>query len=346
MTDSDAGPRKRLVIHAGLGKSGSSAIQKYCREQARELRERGIFYLGMFFERGAASEEDFGSAEALLDALAHDDGIEDRLVALLTEKIAARLAISTFVWSQIALTIHAELLGRVIARLAPICDTEVVIYFRHQATWLVSAYLQWGVKHKTEPGPILPFDQWIPHAAPRGLDYRAVIEGWRAAVGAERLHVRSYDHVDDVVSDFLTTARLGPMAATIGTTRHYETPDNTLMTLFRLYQGQHDAPAAPGGLQRALSDNRLEQKRYREVTPGLTLPHEEEWTRFAASFDITNAALAADFGLILGPVGAGPAPDPSYVAPATVVPALLDLIIAMNDRIGALERRLSQTEEE
>lgn len=341
MTAAANGRRPRLVIHAGLGKSGSSAIQKYCREHARELRSFGTFYLGMFLERGEPCAQNFGSAEALLAALADDAEVEDRLVTLLTAKIRARPAIDTFVWSQIALAVHGDLLGRVIARLAPLCDAEVVLYFRHQASWLVSAYLQWGVKHKTEPGPILPFAQWLPYAASRGSDYRAVIERWRAAVGTERLHLRSYDHAGDVVADFLAVTRLGPEAPDASTTRHYETPENTLMLLFRQYQGQRDDPAAPGGLQRALTDNQLDRKRYREVSPGMTLPHGAEWARFAATFDETNTALARDFGLVLGPAAAGPAPDPTHAAPVAMIPALLDLIVTMNDRIGALERRLS-----
>jgi hypothetical protein len=338
--ETDAGRRKRLVIHAGLGKAGSSAIQKYCREHATELRAQGVFYLGMFLERGAPSPLDFGSADALLDALPHDREIEDRLVTLLTAKIAARPAMRTFVWSQIALAVQGDLLGRVIARLAPVCDTEVVLYFRHQATWLVSAYLQWGVKHKTAQGPIVPFAEWIPQAGSRGLEYRAVIEAWRAAVGPERLKLRSYDHAGDVVADFVSVARLGAVVPEATMTRHYETPDDTLMLLFRLYQGQQDAPAPPGALQRALADNQVERKRYREVAPGLTLPHGPEWARFAASFDAVNAGLAQDFGLALGPPGDGPAPEPSFAAPATVVPALLDLIVALNDRVSALEKRL------
>ncbi len=339
MADAPRSPRKRLVIHAGLGKSGSSAIQKYCREHAKELRAERAHYLGMFFERGDAHPRDFGSHEALLDALEHDPAIEDRLVDLLTAKIGSRPALDTFIWSQIALATHGALLGRVIARIADWCDVEVILYFRHQAMWLVSAYLQWGLKHKTEPGPILSFEEWIPHAASRGSDYRAVIEAWVAAIGRERLHLRSYDTTEDVVADFVTVARLGtpiPPAS-----RHYETPDDTLMRLFRLTNGQHDAPVPPGALQRALVDNGVERTRYREVSPGLTLPHGPDWTRFAAGFDATNAELVREYGLLLGPPGDGPTADPTFAAPASVIPALLDLITAMNDRIGALERKLA-----
>jgi hypothetical protein len=344
MTAADRRGRKRLVIHAGLGKAGSSAIQRYCREHATELRAQRACYLGTFFERGEPSPHAFSSVEHLLEALTHDPAVEDRIVALLTARIEARPGIDTFVWSQLALAVHPERLGRIVARLAPICDAEVIIYFRHQASWLVSAYLQWGVKHKTEPGPILPFEQWLPFAASRGADYRAVIEGWRAAVGPERLNLRSYDRAGDVVADFIAAARLGTTAPEPGQARHYETPDNTLMLLYRLYQGQRDDVAAPGRLQRALADNRLEQKRYRELSPGLTLPHGADWTRFAATFDETNAVLARDFGLALGPAGDGPAPDPTYPAPAIAIPALLDLIVALNDRIGALEHRLAATD--
>lgn len=341
MGDANRPGGKRLVIHAGLGKSGSSAIQRYCRDHPQELRRAGALYLGTHLERAEPSPLDFASVEALHDALPTPEA-EDRLVALLTAKIASRPGIRTFVWSQIALAVQAPLLGRVIARLAPLCETEVLLYFRHQADWLVSAYLQWGVKHKTDPGPILPFADWIPQAASRGADYRAVIERWIAAVGRDRLHLRAYDAAADVVADFVSVARLGAKAEDDGRTRQYETPDPMVMMLFRLLNGQRDAPAPPGALYRLIAESGLERRRYREVDPASTLPSGADWARFAATFDDGNAGLARDFGLTLSPAGPGPAPDPVHPAPAAAIPALLDLILAMDRRIGALEQQLKR----
>ncbi|QNE31008.1 hypothetical protein F1C10_02910 [Sphingomonas sp. NBWT7] len=338
-------PRRRLVIHAGLGKSGSSAIQKYCRENSAALRDHGAAYLGMFLERGAASPHDFASSAALEDALSRDAAIEDRLVSLLQEKIEARPGVQTFIWSQIALARHAGVVGRVVERLRPVCDAEVILYFRHQASWLVSAYLQWGVKHKTYPGPLRAFAEWLPLAEARGGGYRAVIEAWLRAIGAERLHLRSYDQTPDVVADFLAVTGLGSVPQGGDATRHYETPDPALMTLFRLYQGQADGEALPDPLQRALSDNKVATRRYRDVDPRSTLPRGAEWSRFVASFADTNAALANDFGLQLVPPQTGPAPDAVTPAPAAAIAPLLDLIIAMNRRIGVLERRLKRQED-
>lgn len=62
--------------------------------------------------------------------------------------------------------------------------------------------------------------------------------------------------------------------------------------------------------------------------------------KFVTAFGQENAALARDFGLVLTPPPRAPEPDPGYAAPATIVPALLDLIISMDRRIAALERRL------
>ena len=154
---SDGRPsRPRLIIHAGLGKSGSSAIQKFCRDHPDVLRAAGALYLGMYLERAAKSERDFTSPDDLQQALEDDPEIEARLIALLTSKIGSRPGVQTFVWSHIALAMHADRLGRVIAALQGVCDVEVILYFRHQASWLVSAYQQWGVKHKRTPAPLCP----------------------------------------------------------------------------------------------------------------------------------------------------------------------------------------------
>lgn len=345
MQKGDQATDRRLIIHAGLGKSGSSAIQKYCRDHAIELRTAGACYLGMYLERGEPLPDDFASADDLQRALREDPAIEDRLVALLTRRLQGRPQIKTFIWSHIGLAVSAQLMERVIARLAPICRTEVVLYFRHQASWLVSAYLQWGVKHKTVAGPIKSFADWLPEAKSRGADYRQVIESWQNAIAPQDLHIRSYDQAPDVVADFLTVVGLPTASVNDGSNRHYQTPDPAVMTLYRLYQGQSDQKALPGALQRMLAANRVEKKRYREVDPASTLPSGTEWVDFVERFEGENAALARDFGLILQAPLHGPRLDPQHAAPAVVIPALLDLIIAMDRRIAALERKLKASDE-
>ncbi|WP_156455488.1 hypothetical protein [Sphingomonas sp. CCH5-D11] len=341
MFEADPPVSRRLVIHAGLGKSGSSAIQKYCREQGAALRNDDAGYLGMYLERGETTQHDFTSSDDLARALTDDPNIEDRLVSLITQRMQARPAIRTFIWSHIELAMHADLLSKVAARLAPVCSVEIILYFRHQASWLISAYLQWGVKHKSTPGPIPTFRDWLPEAKSRGADYRQVIESWQKAVGPERLHIRSYDQTPDVVSDFLVTAGLPATDGTAEANWHYRTPDPTIMTLYRLFQGQNEGAALPGTLQRLLATNGVEKKRYRDVDPASTVPSAEKWGEFVTAFGQENAALARDFGLILNPPHRAPEPDPGYAAPATVVPALLDLIISMDRRIAVLERRLN-----
>lgn len=340
MVDMDHSVPRRLVIHAGLGKSGSSAIQKYCREQAAALQRAGAWYLGMYLERGEPIAHGFGSADDLQRCLSEDGDMEDRLVDLLTRRLQDRPGMTTFIWSHIGLAMHADLMARVIKRLAPICRTEVVLYFRHQASWLVSAYLQWGVKHKAYAGPIRSFADWLPEAKSRGADYRQVIESWARAVPVNRLHIRSYDQTPDVVADFLTIAGLPAPAAEDGSTRHYQTPDPAVMTLYRLYQGQSEDEALPGALQRTLAAHGVEKKRYREVDPAATLPTGAAWERFVDRFAAENDGLARDFGLTLTAPARGPGPDFDHAAPAAIIPALLDLIIAMDRRITALERRL------
>lgn len=331
---------RRLIIHAGLGKSGSSAIQKYCRDHAASLRTAGAWYLGMYLERGDRSEDDFASAEDFQRALREDHDVEDRIVNLLTKRMQDRPGVNTFIWSNISLAMNGALMTRVIARLAPMCQTEVVLYFRHQAIWLVSAYLQWGVKHKAYSGQIKSFNEWLPKAHARGADYRRVIEGWQRAVAPAHLHVRSYDKAPDVVADFLKTVGLPAPSDGNGTTRHYETPDPSVMTLYKLYQGQADAEALPGALQRTLAAAKVEKKRYRDVDPASTLPSGPEWQGFVQRFEAENAALAQDFGLQLEAPVRGPEPDPQHAAPAAIIPVLLDLIMAMDRRISALERQV------
>jgi len=335
--------RPRLVLHAGLGKTGSSAIQKYLRTEATALEREGLCYLGMELERSAPSPLDFGEDARIADLLAFppDDprALQRRLVSLITDKMAARPETQTFVWSQVALGPAFEVMGPVVRRLAKICDVDVVLYFRHQADWLASAYAQWGVKHKTYPGPIRSFDEFRPLAVRWGAEYRAVIEGWRA-IRAATVHVRSYDLADDMVADFAAVTGIAPVAADRTAHQHYATPDTAVLSLFKLHQGQSDAPALPGALLSLLARHGVAERRYRPVDPADTTPSGPEWDALVASFAAENAALERDFGLTLVPPAPRVAPGEPHAAPATLIPPLLDLLIAMDARIVALERRL------
>src|SRR5437667_280063 len=56
---------------------------------------------------------------------------------------------------------------------------EIVAYLRRQDRWAVSAYKQWGIKHKTYEGPVQPFTKWF---NPEECDYLTVLNRWHSLV--------------------------------------------------------------------------------------------------------------------------------------------------------------------
>ncbi|UVO50892.1 hypothetical protein M0208_10320 [Sphingomonas sp. SUN019] len=340
MTDSSTG-RPRLILHAGLGKTGSSAIQKYLRDHAATLSAEGVNYLGMQIERPVRDALDFSAGDNIADALTTPPGegqhVRDRLLTLLRTKIAAAPAAHTHVWSQVSLSGAADLMRPVIDELARGLDVTVILYFRHKADWLASAYAQWGIKHKTYPGPMRSFAEFLPLADKWGADYRRVIDSWRAVAGAT-VEIRSYDMVDDVVADFLTATGIASDSPSDGSgDRHYVTPDDAVLTLFKLHQGQTDDTALPGDLALLFDALGLANRTHREVDPDISIPAGEEWDRFVASLEPEMQQLRDAFGMDFSvrPRAATVAAP----APAKIVPVLIEMILALHRRIEQLERK-------
>ncbi len=162
--------RLTLILHVGMGKTGSTSLQKTlaAAEKSGLLAGQGTRYLGM-------TPTFLGSAYA--DAL---DGFrnlfqhpveEQSRLAVSTrdflEEVHKNQGVTTFVLSNEVLTQHARVLRPFIERLQAGIDVKIIQFVRNPIPWAVSAYKQWGIRHKTYPGPIRSFAV----AAPPLLDF-------------------------------------------------------------------------------------------------------------------------------------------------------------------------------
>jgi hypothetical protein len=118
---------------------------------------------------------------------------------------------------------------------------------RNHASWARSAYLQWGIKHKTYRGKIKPFNKW----------YESRKDGFTKTISTYEknfpgcVSVRNYDAVQDVVHDFYKFCGLPSLSPQ--KLRINETPDNTETVLRALYNDGIPDPVLPIEFERLMT---------------------------------------------------------------------------------------------
>jgi hypothetical protein len=93
----------------------------------------------------------------------------------------------------------------------PALRHHIVIYLRRQDEYFRSAYLQWGIKHKTYSGRTVGLDEWFHQVVGKsfgglrnaGLDYYALIKPWADVFGVKNLAVRVLEKNQLVSGDLL-----------------------------------------------------------------------------------------------------------------------------------------------
>lgn len=207
-----------LYLHIGTPKTGSTAIQQFCRINRRALEARGFCYArpalgekrnGMFL-REAAFRPD-GTLETAegerhwrlrMDAVCRN--FRRCPNVLLSEEGAWRAKSWPGLWRR--LRAEADARG---------FDLRVIVYLRRQDQFFLSWWAQ-AVKtnHCVEIGR-LPWSEALAEAEQLlPLNYHEHLEEIAALLGRDRIDVRRYDRArfpgGDVTADFLSALKLSP----------------------------------------------------------------------------------------------------------------------------------------
>lgn len=330
-------PPIRITFHIGMGKTGTSAIQSALERNPDRLREHGVGYLGMWWDvldprfegpRGmsAAARLD----EAQLRALA------DRLLAHV-RMVAARDGVRHFVFSNESLFSHTDAYAPVYARLAEHVDVDFVVFVREPRQWLASAYAQWGIRHKVDPGPVPDFGTW----AAGHIGIYGGLRWWHQTFGP-RLVVRTYDPSRDAVAEFLDAIGC---EFELESRRIYQTPEPALLLLQAAYNSLFEQPVRPAKFASEVYDGvaagappRLEDAITRHFDQSAVPGVLEHWR---AVFE----GIRDDIGIDLLAAGVDGLPSPD---PAPVRDRMLDCLMAITlqqaRRISELEARLQTLE--
>ncbi len=195
--------RKKLILHVGANKTGSSAIQRFLALNASALRSEGIVVPDKDFRASEEVEghhvfsfqkllEDPAEGRQLLkDAL--DSIIRDRpetkKILMSAENLAANPAAPSF-----------------FEGLSGDYEVEVVMYIRRQDEFILSSWQQWHSKVWTD------FWAWLVSVVGRLGNWQAHLQNWEKVVPRENIKVRVYERPrlesEDVIADFYGTLGL------------------------------------------------------------------------------------------------------------------------------------------
>jgi hypothetical protein len=194
---------KRLILHIGANKTGSSTIQEFLRLNAEPLSRCGAVVAPSDLMPGGPVT---GQHLPFLEHLRENAPDGPRIVADRVELLMSSLP------EDGCLMISAENLSnlngthQLFADAAAKHDTQVILYIRRQDELLLSSWQQWGSKTSDD------FWAWTLSAAGRRGNWRLVLEPWEELVGRKQITLRIYDrrhlHQGDLISDFLLAAGL------------------------------------------------------------------------------------------------------------------------------------------
>lgn len=194
--------KKRLVIHGGFAKCGSSAIQTALINNIDQLRDNGIF---MFDEHLKLRSEKNNFELPIWTLQAANESrqcLTDRLVDELNlrEEATTGLISSENLDDPAAASIFEGLDKKV--------DVEIILYVRPQIDWIPSAWKQWGMKdgHSLTDFVIGCMKLGLP-------SYQKTINSWLQTLPSANIQVRFLipDMLfnRDPARDFFHTAGLG-----------------------------------------------------------------------------------------------------------------------------------------
>lgn len=335
-----------LVLHIGIGKTGSTSIQSALAKSKQDLLSNSVQYWGLNLESVETPQSEFfpwqqkagtthllrlGKAQAIHQV---DSALRKALVFL--------PANGTAIWSNEGLYEQPEVIIPVLEKLIDehSVTIRVIACVRSLSSWLPSAYRQWGVRHKTLRGRVPSFLTW---AAERQslLRYGSKLAIWDKRIGS-KLELINFDSSEDIASAFLHRLDCWPGGCPkVESTHAYATPGAAQLALWALVNNQRDEPTAPTAIQRLLQSSGLLQRKY----------HRFQFDRIEVnkeSIRILQSLLADDQRLVNQMLTQRGEPvlnshdnsrEEEPVADASQIIALLaDLLISQHQRIESLEK--------
>ena len=263
-----------LVVHVGMGKTGSSSIQKTLSIAMPELLEQKVLYAGLNFEFSGFKKFTWQKAGGWPELYSKEQGSfakELKEVLLNTIRDSRTKGINKVVWSNESLFVEyhriAEILKQVKAE--ENINIKIIIYIRRHDLWAKSAYVQWGIKHKTYLGPLQPFKEWITQGR---LSFAAHTQSW--VNNFTDCNLVNFDKSSNIVRTFFERAGINDSA--IQEQKDNESPSMAALAIWAMHNDTHTGQVLPYPLENIIKRAGFLQKEPRNVNLANFLPTQKD----------------------------------------------------------------------
>ncbi|WP_238367982.1 hypothetical protein [Mesobacterium pallidum] len=324
-----------LILHIGMGKTGSTAIQSGLRKHADRLQKNGAEYLGMWLEPGPfklswpAYAEFFKQPPEVWRERA-------RTVAAYMQRREVEGGPSIGIYSNESFFHNADEFEAFFDEFGKFGKIRAIAYARNPQRWLPSAYNQWGVRHKTAKGKIPPY----PELARKHVKQYGELLKWHRRFG-DKLTVLPYDGIGDVTQHFLGQCGLRMKVPEERVYSSGETADTLLRAWFN---NRFDEPVEPPRFLAVLG------RSFRKGVPHLDAlaTQTQDFSETGAIIE-ENAHIFDNFSRVFGfelrdPEAVAPPPPDMDAVRDRLIDYLIELNIDQSLRLRVLERKFEELE--
>lgn len=206
MPDRALKPPKRVYLHIGRGKTGTTAIQRFCSRNRDALAAQGIRYVHAGDDgRGVGHQE---LAQSFLPTIPEWMEVSDRVHDIqraTTDELSCATDPAFLISSENLTLVDPSLVKKYFNDLWGAVSFHIIFFSRSQDELVESQYNQlvkWS-------GETASFAQFIANPHLEELDYEALIAPWSACFGASNIIARVYDAAaHSVIPTFLSCLSL------------------------------------------------------------------------------------------------------------------------------------------
>ncbi|MEN8873139.1 MAG: hypothetical protein ABF285_03580, partial [Pacificibacter sp.] len=159
---------KKIILHCGMRKTGSSALQVQLSQSRETLLQFGFDYIRMggfaLAEQGKISSGNCVALAQSYGQMRGDRNVERRKKTLSAAVKAIRAAEGHVIFStEFFSTLPVQNLAKLVDELSAEGDVQLVFFTREQTSFLVSDYVQKIKRHGLQQFPDEYFPSWEKH---------------------------------------------------------------------------------------------------------------------------------------------------------------------------------------